>query len=100
LIVDGHRLPSFEETMTIVMPEYQQLMNDCWAKNPQERPSFERIGQILRDMIPKVKQFQKVSMKRLSSITNTTDIQEEHSRFFRMDSRRSTDTSKLSNQNV
>ncbi len=102
LIVDGCRLPSFDETMMIVMPEYKQLMNDCWTKNPQERPTFERIGQILRDMLPKVKQFQKITMKRLSSITNTTDIQEEHSPFFRLDSRMSTDTyaSKLPNQNL
>lgn len=95
LIIDGCRLPSFEETMTIVMPDYKQLMNDCWAKNPEDRPTFEKIGQILRDCLPKVKQFQKISIKRLSSITNTTDIQEEHSHLFRLDSKISTDTTKI-----
>ena len=100
LIVEGSRLPSFEETMTIVMPEYNQLMNDCWAKNPQDRPTFERIGKILRDCLPKVKQFQKMSLKRLSSITNTTDIQEEYSHLLRLDSRISNEPIKSANQNV
>jgi len=95
LIIDGHRLPSFEETMTIVMPEYKQLMNDCWAKNPQDRPTFERIGQILRDSVPKIKQFRKMSMRRLSSTINTADIQEDDSYLLRLDSKISTDTSKM-----
>jgi serine/threonine protein kinase len=99
LIVDGQHLPSFDETTTMVMPEYKQLTNDCWAKNPHDRPTFERIGQILRDMLPKVKLFQKVSMKRLSSV-NTTDIQEAHSFFLRLDSRISTDIPKTPNPNV
>jgi len=93
LIVDGYRLPSFEETMKIVMPEYSQLMNDCWMKNAEHRPTFERITQILRDMLPKVKQFAKLSAKRLSSTTNATEIQEEHSSLLRLDSR-------ISHQNV
>jgi hypothetical protein len=101
MIVDGCRLTSFEETMTIVMPEYNQLMNDCWAKNPNDRPTFERIGQILRAALPKVKQFQKLSVRRLSSTTITTaDIREEHSLLLRLDSRLSTDTPKSPNPNV
>jgi serine/threonine protein kinase len=96
MIVDGHRLTSFEETMTVVMPEYNQLMNNCWTTNPNNRPTFERIGQILRDTLPKVKQFQKMSMKRRSSTTNTTDIQEEDSLLLRLDSRISIDTTKSS----
>jgi hypothetical protein len=80
--------------MTIVMPEYKQLMNDCWTENPNDRPTFEKIGQTLRDCLPKVKQFQKMSLRRLSSVINTADIQEEHSRLFRLDSRISTNTSK------
>lgn len=100
MIINGHRLTSFEETMTIVMPEYNQIMNDCWARNPNDRPTFERIGQSLRDALPKVKQFQKVSTKRLSSTTNTTDIQEEHSLLLRLDSTISTDTPKTPNPNV
>jgi len=101
MIVDGYRLTSFEETMTIVMPEYNQLMNDCWAKNPNDRPTFEHIGQILRAALPKVKQFQRISMKRHSSTTtNTADIQEEHSILLRLESRLSTDTPKSSNPNV
>lgn len=93
LIVDGHRLSSFEEAMTSVMPEYNQLINDCCARNPSDRPTFERIGQTLREMLPRVKQFQKQSAKRLSSTTNATEIQEEHSHLLRLDS-------KISNQNV
>jgi hypothetical protein len=81
--------------MTIVMPEYKQLMNDCWAKNPQDRPTFERIGQILRDSVPKIKQFRKMSMRRLSSTINTADIQEDDSYLLRLDSKISTDTSKM-----
>jgi len=100
LIIDGHRLPSFEETMTVVMPEYNQLMIDCWAKNANDRPKFERIGQILRDMLPKVKQFQRMYMRTLSLTTTTTDIQEDHSRLFRLDSKTSHDTSKSLNPNV
>ena len=93
MIINGHRLPLFDETVTIVMPEYIQLMNDCWAKNSNDRPTFIRIGQILRDMLPKV-QFRKRSMKRFSSTTTTTDIQEEHRSLLRLDSRISTDTMK------
>ncbi|CAF1123858.1 unnamed protein product [Adineta steineri] len=101
IIVEGQRLVSFEETMTNVMPEYNDIMNACWAENPINRPTFERIGQLLRDALPKVKQFQKATMKqRRSSITNTTDIQEEHSSLFRLDSRMSTDTPKPYHPNV
>jgi hypothetical protein len=101
MIVDGYRLTSFEETMTTVMPEYNQLMNDCWAKNPNDRPTFEHIGQTLRAALPKVKQFQRISMKRHSSTTtNTADIQEEHSILLRLESRLSTDTPKSFNPNV
>jgi hypothetical protein len=80
--------------MMIVMPEYRQLMNDCWAKNPNDRPTFEKIGQILRDCLPKVKQFQKLSLRRLSSVMNTGDIHDETSTISRFDSRISTDTTK------
>ena len=100
MIVDGHRLTPFEETMTVVMPQYNQLMNNCCAKNPNDRPTFEHIGRILRETLPKVKQFQKISMKRRSSTMNTTDIQEEHSFLLRLDSRKSNDTSKSQNPNV
>ncbi|CAF2799562.1 unnamed protein product [Rotaria sp. Silwood2] len=96
MIVDGYRLTPFEETGTIVMAEYNQLMNDCWAKNSNDRPTFERIGQILRDMLPKAKQFRKMSMKRLSSMTNTNEIQEEYRFLARLDSKMSTDTVKSS----
>ncbi|CAF0915460.1 unnamed protein product [Rotaria sp. Silwood1] len=100
MIVDGHRLTSFEETATIVMSDYNQLMNDCWAKNPNDRPTFERIGQILRDISPKAKQFRKSSMKRFSSIINTNDMQDEHRSYSRLDSKISTDTAKLSYPHV
>ena len=100
MIVEGSRLSSFEETSIIVMPEYRQLMIDCWAENPQNRPAFEQIAQTLREMTTRVKQFQRLIMKRLSSTTNTTDIQEERSHLFRFDSRISTDMLKTTNQNT
>ncbi|UJR36637.1 hypothetical protein I4U23_029356 [Adineta vaga] len=100
MIVEGIRLTPFEETATIVMPDYNQLMKACWNENPNDRPTFERIGQLLREAIPKVKQFQKMSLKRLSTTTNATDIQEEHSLLLRLDSRLSNDTPKTPNPNV
>ena len=100
MIVEGCRPIMFDETATVVMPEYQQLMNDCWTDNPQNRPTFEQIGQSLREMTSKVKLFQKSIMKRLSSATNTTDIQEERSQLFRFDSRISTDMLKTPTQNI
>jgi serine/threonine protein kinase len=100
MIIDGQRLISFADTMTVVMPDYNQLMNDCWLKNANNRPTFERISHILQETLPKVKQFQKMSMKRLSSTTNATDPQEEHSLFSRLDSRISIDTSKSIQPNI
>lgn len=100
MIVEGQRLPPFETTGAIVMPEYNQLMNDCWTRDPNDRPTFERIGQILRELLPKAKQFRKSSMKRLTSVAGTSDIQDMHRSFSRLDSKVSTDTSKSSHPNV
>jgi serine/threonine protein kinase len=100
MIIDGHYLASFEDTMTIVMPEYNQLMLNCWAKNPNDRPKFEYISQILREILPKIKHFHKTPLKKLASQPNTTDIQEEHSNFFRLESVISTDAPKTPNPNT
>ncbi|CAF1031089.1 unnamed protein product [Adineta ricciae] len=100
MIVEGVRLTPFEDTATIVMPDYNQIMKACWSTNPTDRPTFDSIGQLLRGALPKVKQFQKMSMRRFSSTTYATDIQEEHSALVRLDSRLSTDTSKSPNMNV
>jgi serine/threonine protein kinase len=100
MIIDGQYLTLFEETTTTIMPEYQQLMNDCWLKNPNDRPKFEHISQILREATPKVKQFQKMSIKRHSSQTNSPDLQDEHSILFRLDSVISTDASKSPHPNA
>ncbi|CAF4610412.1 unnamed protein product [Rotaria magnacalcarata] len=100
MIVDGYRLAPLEETTNFVMPEYVQLMNDCWAEEPNDRPTFERIGQVLREILPKAKQFRKSSMKRLSSMTNSNDQQEVIRSLSRLDSKISTDTFKVSHSNV
>ncbi|CAF0961178.1 unnamed protein product [Rotaria sordida] len=100
MIIDGHRLTPFEETTTIVMPDYNQLMNDCWTENPNDRPTFERIGQILRDMLPKAKQFRKMSMRRLSLMASTNEIQDERRSMLRRDSKISTDTMKSHHPHV
>ncbi|CAF3630309.1 unnamed protein product [Rotaria socialis] len=100
MIVDGHRLAPLEETANFVMPEYTQLMNDCWAEEPNNRPTFERIGQVLREILPKAKQFRKSSMKRLSSMTNSNDQQDVNRSLSRLDSRISVDTFKVSYPNV
>ena len=95
MIVDGHRLSSLDDIEINVMPEYTQLMLNCWTRNPADRPTFEQISPTIRSALLKAKSFQRMSIKRLSSTTNTTDIQEEHSLFSRFDSRLSTDTSRL-----
>lgn len=100
MIVEGYRLQSFEETTNSVMSEYNQLMIDCWANNPTDRPTFERIGQILRDALPKAKQFRKSSMKRMPSVMVTSDTQDDHRSLARLDSKISTDTVKSTHAHV
>ena len=94
MIVDGHRPGSLDEAEINVMPEYHQLMLNCWKQNPTDRPTFEQITQTLRNVLPKAKTFQRMSIKRRSSTTITADIQEEHSPFLRLDSLVSTDMSR------
>lgn len=97
MIVNGARLIPLEETAAIVMPEYNEIMRACWAGDPTARPTFERIGQLLRDAVPRAKQFQKMSLRRLSSVTNATDMQDDNSLLVRLDSYISTDTRKSLN---
>lgn len=99
-IVEGHRLPPFDElTLVNVMPEYNQLMFDCWKEMPTERPTFEQIGRSLRQTLTKVKSFQKHSMKRMTStMTNMShpneNSEEQQSLLSRFDSRISGETPK------
>ena len=95
LIVEGHRLTPFDElTMINVMPEYNQLMLDCWKENQGDRPTFDQIGQILRQITPKVKSFQKQSLKRMPSTITNENQDDQQSRLLRLDSRLSSDTPK------
>ena len=94
LIVDGQCLPSFDETPMTVMPEYNQLMKHCWSTNADDRPSFVQIAETLRSVLPKVKAFQKMSMRRFSSTTCGTDIQDDPVHSTRFDSHISNDLSK------
>ena len=99
-IVEGHRLAPFDElTLVNVMPEYNQLISDCCKEMPADRPTFEQIGRALRQLLPKVKSFQKNSLKRMAStVTNMTHShegsEEQQSLLSRFDSCISGDTSK------
>lgn len=47
-VFSGHR-PTCD--MQAMPPEYAALLQDCWATNPAERPSFAEIIPRVRDMI-------------------------------------------------
>lgn len=95
-IIDGQRLNVSNESFSTVLPEYYQLMMDCWRQHPFERPNFEQISHTLRNLVPKVKSVQKSSLKRLVSTTtpNSPETHDEQPLLSRLDSVVHNDTSK------